>query len=232
MKKIVLFFILLCGLIGQTKKNQNNSFLVNNESISLFSFNGLTMIDLNQPGESFEKLNKLGKPENTSYEESIVEKNWTYEYPGMKLVYVDLGGSTELLEMNITDLRSNLSISFKGKTIDEKWLLQEINKSKVEKNDTFHVERNSFFNRIKVAINGRMGFSVQNKLLIHAKSDTLINNLKSEKMTFENLLGLGLARIESNQSGNLEAKFNHFFRTDKEMLEVFEYLRKLHKYLG
>lgn len=91
-------------------------------------------MDLNEPGNNFQKLYKLGKPTNINITESFVEKIWVYEYSGIKLVYSNINGYPELLEMNVTILNSKYEISFDGKKINEKTKLNEIRSSNLKEN--------------------------------------------------------------------------------------------------
>ena len=129
---IMLILILFNSIyiFSQTTK----SFLVKQENISLLSINGVSIIDLNEPGNNFQKLYKLGKPTNINITESFVEKIWVYEYSGIKLVYSNINGYPELLEMNVTILNSKYEISFDGKKINEKTKLNEIRSSNLKEN--------------------------------------------------------------------------------------------------
>ena len=129
---IMLILILFNSIyiFSQTTK----SFLVKQENISLLSINGVSIMDLNEPGNNFQKLYKLGKPTNINITESFVEKIWVYEYSGIKLVYSNINGYPELLEMNVTILNSKYEISFDGKKINEKTKLNEIRSSNLKEN--------------------------------------------------------------------------------------------------
>lgn len=104
MKKLILIILISLSLHSFNSFGQLDHVLIK-EDISSLKINGLTVIELSNPGINFEKLKVLGQLQDSSYSKTITEEIWKLYYSGITLTYVDRHGKPELhsFEVNSFD---------------------------------------------------------------------------------------------------------------------------------
>ena len=124
-----LLILFLCCFITSSASlfaQQKQSFLVNLEHHSDLKIEGLNLKTLNNPGSNFEKLNLLGKPENTEHIKNFVEETWVFQYANMQLIYTNRIGTPELVELKINQLKPKQKVYLKKTRLTNKTSIQAI----------------------------------------------------------------------------------------------------------
>ena len=75
----------------------------------------ISLYDLYNPGEGFEKLQVLGELMDSTYETSSSFKTYQFIYKGIKLVYYNTAGTPDLAEFTMTG--SNMYVSIRGEKV-------------------------------------------------------------------------------------------------------------------
>ncbi len=95
MKNIITITFAL-SLFSLSLNGQERHYIIKEELSKKLKINGLTLFDLNNPGEQFEKLQALGQLQDSSYSQTFIEELWEFDYPGIKLNYTNLIGKPQL----------------------------------------------------------------------------------------------------------------------------------------
>ena len=91
--------------------NDIDRIYVDKTEFGKMTVNGLTLIQLNQPGKSFEILNNLGEPLNKKYHKKFAYETWILTYQGLKLIYVNPNGEPVLQEMIIHEFDEGMGVN-------------------------------------------------------------------------------------------------------------------------
>lgn len=96
-----IFLTLVCLIVGSTSliAQSENSILIRRESTFELKIRNIDISDIIYPGNNFEKIEVLGKPLSSTYNETPADEWWTFKYVGLELIYTNYDGEVELSEL-------------------------------------------------------------------------------------------------------------------------------------